>query len=826
MSLRRDDSFVADLAYICDGETLRGSIRLFLLRRPGRNRGRAGRNHFGHCVMSRQLSGYLFKPHPQNIKSTHNNFRPCCCFYGTPPSTSTMADALRKIEDHLTCTICHETYTNPKRLQCNHVFCEDCLEELQTQNSLKCPTCREQTYLSVGDGLQDAFRTTQILDIVSEHKKKLDENNNCHQHPNRELELYCEECKSRICLQCTIQQHHGHKYNLISEILKPAEEQLTLIKDTLEKNATASDEIKDQKTAIKAEIEKNSNELRAIIKKRESKLISKLNAVTQEKLHELSLQRKQITVTQAKLKQRLELLKEDIRPRDEEKSLVDKVTELTTEFGPEIIEPSTEADMKFSSSDVASEACDAHGLVSAPTVPEPSQCHAISEVPTVTTVGEKSITLIQVNTHKGKPLEKSIQSLECVLVSELTGAAGTGGSAERKGPSQYEVSYQPTIKGRHQLHIKVMREHIKGSPYSVVAKSSVDKLGTVMKSISLPKNHLGVTINLCGEVVMIRSKFNSRNISIHNCYCDTIDCVALHNTQAQASVANSVFVSSNEYEAQTPVPASKPRSFGIGGTLQSPQYRLAPEYEVQTSVCEIKLSSKPRSFGTGGMCPSPQVIQPSGVTIDGEGNIYVANSKRQKHKVQKFTAQGEFLAEVGTEGSRDLQFNQVRGIAFNASNNKIYVVDENHHVQVLNSDLTFSCSFGKFGKYEEEFASPSGIACDSTGNVYVADSGNNRIQVFTSAGKFMRMFGSRGKGTGELDTPMGIALDVDGNIYVSESNNHRVSVFTSEGHFVTSLGQEVEEEEPGELTRPCGLAVDSSGVVYVCDRDNDRLQLF
>ena len=673
-------------------------------------------------------------------------------------------------------------------------------------SKLKCPSCRLEIRLNKSgvEGIQDAFRTNEILDIVSEHKRmKLDENY-CPQHPHRELELYCEECKDRICLQCTIQQHHGHKYNLISEILKPAEDQLTLIEDTLKKNATVSEEINDKKATIKAEIEKSSEELRDIIKRRESKLISKLDAVTHEKLHELSSQRKQITVTQAKLKQRLELLKEvlDIRPsaRDEEKSLVDKVTELTTEFGPEIIEPSTEADMTFSSSDVASEACDAHGLVSAPTVPEPSQCHAISEVPTVTTVGEKSITLIQVNTHEGKPLEKSIQSLECVLVSELTGA-GARGSTERKGPSQYEVSYQPTIKGRHQLHIKVMGEHIKGSPCSVVAKSSVDKLGTVMKSISLPKNHLGVTINLCGEVVMIRSKFNSRNISIHNCYCDVIDCVALHNTQAQAqaSVAesvNEVFVSSNELEEEVWRPAIN--SFSTGGMSR----RLSPQYT-----------------GTG-------YIQPSGVAIDGEGNIYLANSKRQKHKVQKFTAKGEFLAEVGTEGSRDLQFNQVRGIAFNASNNKIYVVDENHHVQVLNSDLTFSCSFGKFGKYEEEFAFPSGIACDSTGNVYVADSENNRIQVFTSAGKFLRMFGSRGEGTGELDTPMGIALDVDGNIYVSESNNHRVSVFTSEGHFVTSLCQLHEGEGPAGLTRPCGLAVDNSRVVYVCDRDNDRLQLF
>ena len=692
-----------------------------------------------------------------------------------------MADALKKIEDYLTCTICQDTYTDPKILNCNHVFCRRCLINLLSlsdsdQEYLKCPSCREETTLDsdVGD-LQDAFRTSQILDIISENKRRKLDENLCPQHPHRELELYCEECKDRICFQCIMeqQQHHGHKYNLISEILKPAEEQLMALKDTLKKIVDISGQIKYKRNTIHTEIVESSTELRNIIENRHDDLANKLDGITEEKYKELVSLESQVKATQEKLKQRLELLKKDIGNR--EKSLVDEVMKITTEFGPEIIvEPSTEADMKFSSSDAASEACDAHGFVSAPKLPEPSQCHAISEVPNIVTVGEKYTTLIQVNSLEGKPPEKSIQSLECVLVSDITGDCAKG-SAERNGPSQYEVSYQPTIKGRHHLLITAMSEHIKGSPYSVVAKSSVDKLGTVIKSFLL-MDHLGITVNLSGEVVIVRSCGSRSNISIRNLYGDKTD-RATHNAQ-------------------------RSRYFG-----KYMPYASVPSEPSQPST------SKP-----------PVSIQPSGVTIDGEGNIYLANSKRQKHKVQKFTAKGEFLAEVGTEGSRDLQFNQVRGITFNASNNKIYVVDENHHVQVLNSDLSFFTSFGKFGRQEEEFASPSAIACDSTGNVYVADSGNNRIQVFTSAGEFLRMFRSRGEGRGELNTPMGIALDVDGNIYVSEGNSHRVSVFTSEGHFVTSIGQE--GEGTGELTRPCGLAVDSSGVVYVCDRDNRRVQLF
>ena len=44
--------------------------------------------------------------------------------------------------------------------------------------------------------------------------------------------------------------------------------------------------------------------------------------------------------------------------------------------------------------------------------------------------------------------------------------------------SKYEISYQPSSRGRHQLHIKVEGEHIKGSPFPVTVRLPVKKLGT------------------------------------------------------------------------------------------------------------------------------------------------------------------------------------------------------------------------------------------------------------------------------------------------------------------------------------------------------------
>ena len=138
------------------------------------------------------------------------------------------------------------------------------------------------------------------------------------------------------------------------------------------------------------------------------------------------------------------------------------------------------------------------------------------------------------------------------------------------------------------------------------------------------------------------------------------------------------------------------------------------------------------------------------------------------------------------------------GIAFNASNGRVYVVESgNHRIQILNSDLSYVGTFGKRGSGKGQFDCPRHIACDSTGNVYVADNDNHRIQVFTAEGKFLRMFGRRGEGRGELNWPYGVAIDSSDRVYVSEWGNRRVSVFTSEGQFVTSFGSE--GEGPGQF---------------------------
>ena len=710
------------------------------------------------------------------------------------PPCQMAEQALKRLEEQLNCSICLDTFTDPKLLQCFHVYCQQCLVPLgvrdqQGQLSLTCPTCRQVTPIPPSGvaGLQSAFHINHLLEIQDSVKTLQNppadlevavggtgvENppknaaQFCFEHVEEELKLYCETCGELICYKCALKggKHQSHDYDDLNQAfekykeeinssIEPMEKQVVIIKIALALIEQRCGDISNQRAAIENNVHVTFRQLREVLTVRETELIKQLHKMTQGKLKGLAAKRDQIETTLAKLNSCLHFMGESIKLGNKSDVLmmkantVHQMKELTTPFQPDTLKPNTEADLVFSALADLTAACKNYGQIFSPGSLDPSKCHATGKGLEMAVVGLKSTAILHAVSYEGKPCEEPVQSLECELVSEIAGTR-TNCSVERRGQSQYEISYLPTIKGRHQLHIKVEGQHIRGSPSSVAVKSPVEKLGTPILTLGGVDGPRGVAINKRGEVMVTEAGGN---------------CVSVFSPNGK-----------------------KLRSFGTGG------------------------------FGHG------QFNFPCGITVDGEGNILVADTSNCR--IQKFTAEGQFLTAVDKEGSGPLQFKFPTDIAFNTINNKVYVADFwGHFIQVLNSDLTFSSTFGKEGNGKGEFGSPWGIACDSTGKVYVADTDNHRIQVFTVEGKFVRMFGRRGQGRGELVNPRGVAVDTRDMVYISEEDNHRVSVFTTEGQFVTSFGKE--GAGPGEFREPFGLAVDDSGVVYVCDSDKNRIKVF
>ena len=179
-----------------------------------------------------------------------------------------------------------------------------------------------------------------------------------------------------------------------------------------------------------------------------------------------------------------------------------QVKELTTSLQTDTLEPVTQADMEYLISNEVVEVCRNYGAVGASRSPDPSICRVTGKGLEEAIVMAKSSAVLQALDFKGQPLREPIRSSECELVSDITGSK-TRGSIEKKGQNQYEINYKPTIIGKHQLHIKVEGQHIRGSPFTVrVTRPDLKKLGTPLRTIDGVQGPFGVAINQRGEMLV------------------------------------------------------------------------------------------------------------------------------------------------------------------------------------------------------------------------------------------------------------------------------------------------------------------------------------
>lgn len=261
---------------------------------------------------------------------------------------------------------------------------------------------------------------------------------------------------------------------------------------------------------------------------------------------------------------------------------------------------------------------------------------------------------------------------------------------------------------------------------------------------------------------------------------------------------------------------------------------------------------------------------PSGVWVDGSGNVYIADT--QDNAVRKVTAATGIITTVagvpgapgyGGDGFGALSASMLRpsSVVVDSAGN-IYIADSGNNVirKVIAATGVITTYAGDYAtpgytgdggaatRVGVGLSDPVAIAMDAAGNLYIADTNNNAVRkvtastgiITTIAGQGPTSAGYSGDGGpavfAHLSHPKGVTVDASGNVYIADTFNQRIRMVTPNGIISTVVGTGVLTltssagtnnlgdgglATAATLNYPAGLSIDSSGNIYIADTDND-----
>lgn len=672
---------------------------------------------------------------------------------------------LQQLQSEVTCPLCLDIFTDPKRLPCEHVYCGECLRGLASRSitgAISCPECRAVTPVPSSDVSQFStpHQVNRLIEMYQENLKSAEtrateaatpQPATCKVHNSQPLALYCETCEKLVCRDCVIVSctKNDHKLGFLDDMvrkyrkdldteLEPVEALHHQVTRALSTISSGERELQYTKEAKLQQIESTYDSLVEILAQERRYFTDSVKKSFEEQESLNSAKKCEISRVLVKLESLIQPIKAATSKESKQSFLLNfcgrkqdienvkkfsRSLSLTPERSPEMeVEPLnvTEFQDYCQAKSFMFRKGDSQKVHTARTLD-------LSEVPiqkrlevelhsTPQKIVKYFFGLFSISAQVRCCRDSSLQNVDVKMVSS----------------EKYLLSFVPSKRGRHELHVKHNGTHVCGSPIPMYVTVPPDQITT------LGKPH----VKELDDVAGIKYHEGKLYVSELGQYITVLDPLT-------KSIERKIFMP------------------GVNETLTN-----------------------------GG---------------------YIYFTEITNHKLMKMDMNGKIVKSTGVEGDHPGQFSFPNGIGL-GKNDEIYVCDSrNSRIQVFDEELKFIRVIGREGNEDGCFRSPDDLDFDDAGNVYIADQDNHRVQVLTPEDQHVRSIGRHGSRQGELDHPVSVAVHKN-TLFVTDLCNRRISVFKTTGEFVTTFGEDI-------LQGPECIAVDENGYIYVTD-SRSRLLTF
>ena len=578
----------------------------------------------------------------------------------------------------------------------------------------------------------------------------------CNDH-NKSFKVYCETCQELICRDCTVsKRHRNHDYNLVTESYpkhhQEIEADLTKVKTKVANVNTAMTnlitrerEVTKQGEDVKKQIHTQTQLIINLVQQSERQLVQQVDTVVQRKIQLLTKQREEAVTVLKQLKGCEEFVEQSLKVGSqqqilrEKQNMVQVMTTVNQDVNPVVFQPIEEANITFTSNHTLVDEYEGIGEFKSKTFGKSvfvkNICYA----------GKKSTVTLKLQTQDGSPFSVPLSLISCELSSADDSQLISCDINETQS-GNYDISFTPRTRGKHQLTIRLGGVNIPGSPFTLHIIPFPEMRGKPVNIISGLNRPYGVVITKNEEIIVAECHAN---------------CITILNKEGKK--VKSFGTKEGQFTSPRGVAISQD-----GYILVTDDHRLQKltfEGDCVKSVGSSKTGNGPLQFNT-----------PIGITVHPTtGQIFIADI--HNHRIQVLNKDLTYSHSFGKKGSSPAQFNLPYDVTFD-NEGYLYVADSNNHcIKKFTSTGQYISTFSSHGSNPGQIKDPTFIIIDNNLHVlYVSEYGNHRISIFDTNGRFIHCFGKRGIGEGEFSGPYGITVDSLGNLYVSDRNNNRLVV--------------------------------------------------